>query len=143
MIASAGSSVAWLSADGCAPNGECTLHVTTSDYPDVDQVVQPAPGHEGFLPGGAADPSGTRIAAFVATSRGHAALAVVDTGILDTTLVPDSTIAVGHGVATARWTPDDAYVLFSGPGGAMHVYGPGSTRAVSLDVKGSSSFSVG
>src|SRR5262249_1176575 len=122
----------------------CTLHVSTSDYPlDVDQVVPPASGHQGFLPGGAADPTGTRIAAFVAMSRGHAALAIVDTGIVDTTLVPDSTIALGRAVPTAQWTPDDAYVLFSGPGGAMHAYGAGSTRAVSLDLKGSSSFSVG
>ncbi len=79
----------------------------------------------------------------MATSRGHAQLAIVDTSILDTTLVPDSTITVGHGVATAQWTPDEAYVLFSGPGGAMHVYAPGSARAVSLDLKGSISFAVG
>jgi hypothetical protein len=109
----------------------------------VDQVVPPAAGHQGFLPGGAVDPSGTHIAAFVATSLGHAALALVDTGILDTTLVADSTIAVGHAAATAQWTPDDAYVLFSGPGGAMHAYAPGSPRGVSLNVRGSSSFSVG
>jgi hypothetical protein len=144
VVGTIGNRVVWLAAGTCAPNGECTLHVSTSDYPrDVDQVVPPASGHKGFLPGGAADPTGTRIAAFVAARRGHAALAIVDTGIVDTTVVPDSTIGVGHGVATAQWTPDDAYVLFSGPGGAMHAYAPGSTRAVSLDLKGSSSFSVG
>ncbi len=144
VLGTVGNRVVWLASGTCGPSGECTLHVSTSDYPvDVDEVVPPANGHKGYLPGGAANPNGTRIAAFVATSRGHAQLAIVDTGILDTTLVPDSTITVGHGVATAQWTPDEAYVLFSGPGGAMHVYAPGSNRATTLDIKGSSSFSVG
>ncbi len=83
------------------------------------------------------------IATFVATSPDQAALAIVDTGTLTATLVPDSTITLGHGAATAQWTPDSAYVLFSGPGGTMHAYAPGSARAVSLDLKGSSSFAVG
>jgi hypothetical protein len=145
VIGTVNSSLIWLSADTCAPNGECTLHLTTSDdgAPDVDHVVQPPPGHMGFLAGGAGDPKGTLIAAFVAGNRDHAALAIIDTGILDSAIVSDSVIAVGHAAATARWTPDSAYVLFSGPGGAMHAYAPGSSRAVSLNFKGSSSFFVG
>jgi hypothetical protein len=145
VIGTVNSSLMWLSAGTCAPNGECTLHLTTSDdgAPDVDHVVQPPPGHDGFLAGGAGDPNGTLIAAFVAGSRDHAALAIIDTGILDSTIVSDSVIAVGHAAPTARWTPDSAYVLFSGPRGAMHAYAPGSSRAVSLDFKGSSSFFVG
>ena len=46
------------------------LHVTTSDdsAPGVDQVVQPPPGHEGFLPAGPRTQMAHCIAAFVATS---------------------------------------------------------------------------
>lgn len=145
VVGTVNSSVAWLSSGTCAPNGECTLHVTTSDTPapGVDQLVRPPRGHAGFLPGGAVDPTGSLIAAFVATSPDHATLAIVDTGVLDTTLVPDSTIAVGHGTAKAQWTPDGAYVLFSGPGGSMHAYAPGAARAVNLGIKGSTSFTVG
>jgi hypothetical protein len=109
----------------------------------VDQIVPPPRGHEGFLPGGAVAANGTLIAAFLATSRAHAELTIVDAGILDTTVVPGSSIAVGQGAATAQWTPDASYVLFSGPGGAMHAYALGSTRAVGLDIKGSGSFFVG
>jgi hypothetical protein len=143
VLGTVGSRVVWLAAGGCGSNHECPLHISTSDYPhDVDEIVPPPPGHAGFLPGGAVAANGTVIAAFVATSRAHAELAIVD-AVLDTTVVPGSSIAISHGSATAQWTPDASYVLFAGPGSAMHVYAPGSTRAVGLDIKGSSSFSVG
>ena len=145
VVGTASSSVAWLSSNACAPNGECPLHVTFADAsaPGGNRFVQPPRSHRGFLPGGAVSPNGTLIATFVATSRNQAALAIVDIGTLGATLVPDSTVTLGHGAATAQWTPDSAYVLFSGPGGTMHAYAPGSARAVSLDLQGSSSFAVG
>ena len=145
VVGTASSSVAWLSTNACAPNGECPLHVTFADAsaPGGNRFVQPPRSHRGFLAGGAVSPNGTLIATFVATSPNQAALAIVDTSTVTATLIPDSTVTLGHGAATAQWTPDSAYVLFSGPGGTMHAYAPGSARAVSLDLQGSSNFAVG
>jgi hypothetical protein len=145
VIGMVSSSVAWLSANACASSRECALHLTTLETPapGLDRIVRAPRGHNGFLSGGAVDPTGAFIATFVATSPHHAALAIVTTGNLEATLVPDSTISVGHGAATAQWTPDGSYVFFSAPGDTMHAYALDSTRAVSLPLKGSSSFTIG
>jgi hypothetical protein len=146
VLGSDGSRVAWIGTGAC-PSGECPLHIsnTASQGPTTDHTIAPPAGHHGFLAAGSLTSDGTKLAAFVAApgSRGdQAQLAIVDTSSLDVTLVPDSTIDLAGGTACAHWTPDNLYLLFSGPKGKMKFYEPGAARAITLDVNGSDSFAV-
>lgn len=148
VMTSATPEVAWLSARGCAPDGECLLHVDNlnADDPGDGRVVPPPAGHAGYLPGGALSPDGQQMAAFVADPPGHphqAELVIIDTDRAQATVVPDSLVPLAGGWPAAGWTPDGAFVLFSGAGGSMHLYRPGSSRAFPLHQAASDSFAVG
>ncbi len=82
LIGTSGTTVAWLAATGCSPEGECPLHVSdTSAGTRGDRIIAPPPGHRGFLSGGALSPDGQTLAAFVAgpdTRQPEAELAIID-----------------------------------------------------------------
>jgi hypothetical protein len=152
VLGSDGQVVAWLAAGDCAPNGECSLHITTIESaPESgplggDRLVGPPRGHHGFLGGGALSPDGQLLAAFVSVSRGRQAqaeLAIIDMTTLQVTLIANSIIPTGIAGPSAQWTPDGAFVFFSGSKGHMYAYQQGDTKATALDIKGSTSFAVG
>ena len=108
VIGTVGSSVVWLSAGTCAPNGECTLHrhhLGLSPRPTWTRSFSPLRGHEGFL----------RRRRRRSERHAHRRVCGYEPGPRRAghrryrhsrlTLVPDSTIAVGHGAPTARGRP--------------------------------------
>src|SRR5712692_10333277 len=152
-----GDSVAWLSLEGCADDGECPLHISTISS-GQDQVVVPPDGHRGFLKGGAFQPSGNLVAAFVVGPLGPtptASLALVGPQFLvgpfdnspgdarwRATVVPRSDVRIGEPRGAAVWSPDSERVFFSGLDGAMHSYHPGNDAAEALDRSASYLFTV-
>jgi hypothetical protein len=147
VIGTSGTSVAWLAADGCAPDGECPLHVTdTSMATTGDRIIAPPPGQRGFLAGGALSPDGETLASFVAapdSRQAQAELAIIDLNTGQVTMVSGSTIPVAKTGVFSQWTPDGSVLLFSGVPGTMHAYQAGERRATKLDIQVSDSFAVG
>jgi hypothetical protein len=148
VIGSNGAVVAWLAAGACAADGECPLDLTATNLApgsNPTSTVAPPPGHHGYLEGGALSPDGQYLATFVAgppDRPGQARLVIIDRVTAQAMVVPDSAIVTSGGFASAQWTPDQAYVLFSGPGGLMHAYRVGDATAITLNIKGSDSFAV-
>jgi hypothetical protein len=137
-------SVAWLSGTGCNIDGECPLHFTDTTS-GADHVVNPPVGHGGFLAGGAFSPDGRLFAGFVPAPPGRgpqAQLAVVDLGPSIPVLIDDSVVAVGEPIGSAVWSSDGAVVFFGGINGPLHACESGHTRATTLDVPSSYSFTV-
>jgi hypothetical protein len=138
-----GDLVAWRALDACDPGPECPMHISTIST-GADRLVVPPDGHHGFLGGGAFDPSGNQVGAFVLTSPPDsvpsAELAIVPSfaEVLPNqgphaTVIPRSTVQVGEPRGTAAWSPDGSRVFFSGLNGFMHSYHPGNEAADTLN----------
>ena len=141
VITAGGPVTAWVDGSGCSAAGECPLRVSSNS--EV-HTVGPPPGHSGFVAGGAISPDGQWLAGFVRVPgrSDQGQLALVNTGTYTTRLVPDGTVSIQRAIPSVEWSPDGAAIFFSGVNGHMHVYRPTSTRALSLDLPGSASFSV-
>ena len=147
VIDTRGAMLVWMAIPHGDCVGGCRLHVTDVATGE-DRVVEPPLG-TGWVKGCAISADGRRLAAFAAPLHGArppgatgANLVMVDLVTVEATPIQGSEVPYGEPVIAAAWSATSDWVFFSGLGGPMRAYFPGTSSAVQLPWPASYTFAV-
>jgi hypothetical protein len=138
--------LAWLGGSGgCAVDASvCAVHLTDVTT-GVDHVIDPPPGYDSYIAGGAFSPEGNYLALFAIklTTPQTARPVIVSLDAASTEMqVSAQSLPLGEAIGAAAWDPRGGGVFVSGVSGSLVVCRPVDPACVDLHLPWSYEFAV-